>query len=78
MVDIHVYPFFEQISALKWLHDIDILGECEVEHLQEWQRRMEGQLCVQQAAVPGEWHREYINGWLKEDNPQYDIGLTDV
>ncbi|ELT96900.1 hypothetical protein CAPTEDRAFT_157769 [Capitella teleta] len=74
MIDFHVYPWFERLTALKSIVEFDILQENNLHRLQLWQKRIEKLTCVKETMQPKEWHLEFFIG-LANKNPQYDIGL---
>jgi hypothetical protein len=74
MVDLHVYPWFERLVALKTTLGEDLLDS--LASLQAWQQRMEEAPCVRETMLPSDWHLQFFLS-LAQRNPQYDIGLPD-
>lgn len=74
MVDFHVYPWFERLTALRAITDFDPIKECQLRALQAWQARMESLPSVKQTLLPADWHQQFFIS-LAQRKPEYDIGL---
>lgn len=77
MVDIHIFPWFERIPAIKELSDYNVLPEHKYPRLTRWYKNMIEVPAVKDTMYSKEWHMHFI-GSLFNKNPQYDIGLDQV
>ena len=76
LVDYHVWPWFERFPLLSTLSGADVLPAARYPKLSAWVGHMEALPAVNTAKISTELHGKFIEKHLKNEIPDYDIGIA--